>query len=218
LYFINHINKEKYLKYQENYRNLHRKELNNYFKKRYQEKKEILLKKYKEYREQNIDKIKESKHREYLKHKQKYLDRAKKRTRTHKNEITEYKKNYYNLNKANIIKKEIQRKKERIKVDINFKILCNLRTRLWWALKNNSKYFRTIELIDCSIKYLKQYLESKFQPGMTWNNYGKWHIDHIKPCASFNLQDPTEQKKCFNYTNLQPLWAKENLKKSDKII
>lgn len=53
---------------------------------------------------------------------------------------------------------------------------------------------------------------------MTWANYGEWHIDHILPCASFNLSDYKEQQKCFHYTNLQPLWAVDNYKKHDKII
>jgi hypothetical protein len=64
-----------------------------------------------------------------------------------------------------------------------------------------------------------KYLETKFHDGMNWNNYGKrgWHIDHIKPCAAFNLTNVTEQRACFHYTNLQPLWWYDNLKKADKI-
>ena len=53
--------------------------------------------------------------------------------------------------------------------------------------------------------------------GMTWDNYGEWHIDHIKPCSSFNMLIEEERKRCFHYTNLQPLWAIDNIKKSDKI-
>jgi hypothetical protein len=61
-------------------------------------------------------------------------------------------------------------------------------------------------------------LEKQFTKGMNWKNYGKWHIDHIKPCASFDLSLEHEQKLCFHFTNLQPLWAKDNIRKSDKII
>ena len=67
------------------------------------------------------------------------------------------------------------------------------------------------------IKY-KKYLEAKFQYGMSWENYGEWHVDHIKPCSSFNLEDPEEQKKCFHYKNLQPLWAKDNLAKGASVV
>ena len=71
-------------------------------------------------------------------------------------------------------------------------------------------------LTSCSISYLMGYLEAKFTDGMTWENHGKWHIDHIKPCCKFNLLDKNEQIKCFHYTNLQPLWAKDNLSKGGK--
>lgn len=64
---------------------------------------------------------------------------------------------------------------------------------------------------------LRIHLESKFKPGMSWKNYGPvWHIDHIKPCAKFDLTDPAQQRECFHWTNLQPLFALENLQKSDK--
>jgi len=80
------------------------------------------------------------------------------------------------------------------------------------------KVGKTMELAGCSLEDLMKHLESKFAEGMTWENYGikGWHIDHIRPCASFDLEDPEEQKKCFHWSNLQPLWAVDNLKKSDK--
>jgi len=74
-----------------------------------------------------------------------------------------------------------------------------------------------MELLGCNIEFVKKYLESKFDKEMSWDNYGKWHIDHIKPVASFDLTKLDEQKKCFHYTNIQPLWAKENREKSDSI-
>jgi hypothetical protein len=91
--------------------------------------------------------------------------------------------------------------------DINFKLSCLLRGRLYCALKTNVKTKSAIKLIGCSIEYLKQYFESQFKPEMTWSNHGEiWEIDHIKPCSSFNLADIEQQKQCFHYTNMQSLF------------
>ncbi|KKM96146.1 hypothetical protein LCGC14_1181060 [marine sediment metagenome] len=108
--------------------------------------------------------------------------------------------------------------KIRRKKDINFKIVSYLRTRVWGALKGKAKSQSTMKLIGCNIIFLKQYLEKRFKIGMNWNNYGKWHIDHIKPCCSFDLSKVSEQLKCFNYKNLQPLWAIDNLSKGGMFI
>ena len=96
-----------------------------------------------------------------------------------------------------------------------------LRTRIYRALncKNAKRAYKSIKLLGASISKVKKHLESLFQEGMTWDNHSRdgWHIDHIIPCASFDLTDPKQQLKCFHYTNLQPLWAKDNLSKKDKI-
>lgn len=97
---------------------------------------------------------------------------------------------------------------------INYRLseCCRHRTRK--ALKGISKSAKTLELLGCSIPELRQRLESRFQTGMAWENHGTaWHIDHVKPCAKFDLSDPKQQKACFHYTNLQPLWAEENITK-----
>jgi hypothetical protein len=92
-----------------------------------------------------------------------------------------------------------------------------LRKRVWDAVKGNIKSASTKELLGCTTEFLRNYLQSQFTEGMTWDNYGEWHIDHIKPCASFDLSKPEEQNKCFHYTNLQPLWAIDNMKKGAKL-
>jgi hypothetical protein len=76
-----------------------------------------------------------------------------------------------------------------------------------------------LELLGCTLEEYKHYLESKFQPGMNWDNHTKhgWHIDHIIPVSSFNLSDESQLKKAFHYTNTQPLWAKDNISKKDKL-
>ena len=75
-----------------------------------------------------------------------------------------------------------------------------------------------MELIGCTGKELKEYIEKKFVDEMTWDNRKLWHIDHIVPCCSFDLIKEEEQKRCFHYTNLQPLWGSDNLKKGSKML
>lgn len=101
--------------------------------------------------------------------------------------------------------------------DPNFRLLRNYRKRIWDALKGNSKSQKTAELIGCTIPQLRLWLVQQFWTGMTLENYGYWHVDHIRPCSSFDLSNPSQQKECFHYSNLQPLWGRDNLIKSDKI-
>lgn len=101
----------------------------------------------------------------------------------------------------------------------NFRIKQTLRSRLSRELAGKSKSDRTLALLGCTIEFLREHLEKQFQPGMTWDNYGPvWHVDHILPCAEFHLQHSEEQEICFHWTNLQPLFAADNLSKSDKIL
>jgi hypothetical protein len=109
--------------------------------------------------------------------------------------------------------------KEKYKNDPVFRITSNLRSRLIISIKDNKKSDHSLNLIGCTPNELKRHIEKQFTIGMNWDNYGYygWQIDHIIPCSSFDLSKPEEQKKCFHYTNLQPLWAEQNLSKSDKI-
>ena len=99
------------------------------------------------------------------------------------------------------------------------KLAASIRTRIRGVIKLGYKSAGTEELLGITVKGLKTYLENRFQSGMNWDNYGfyGWHIDHIKPLSRFNLKIPEEQKEAFNYTNLQPLWAKENMHKGAKM-
>ena len=105
--------------------------------------------------------------------------------------------------------------------NIQHKLKVTLRNRIGTVLKikNATKSFKTVELLGCSIDDFKLYLESKFQDGMSWDNHTRngWHIDHIIPLDAFDLTKSEEQLKACHYTNLQPLWSKENLQKSNKI-
>lgn len=99
--------------------------------------------------------------------------------------------------------------------DIESRIKKNLRGRVYVALKRGIKSVHTMELLGCSIAEFRTRFESKFTDGMNWEKYmrGEIHIDHIKPCAEFVLTDHEQQKICFHYSNLRPLWKLDNLKK-----
>ena len=92
-----------------------------------------------------------------------------------------------------------------------------MRSRVYKAMKRYSsrKSKKTMEYVGCDAETLRKHLESQFLPLMTWKNQGKWHIDHRKPCASFDLSIESERHKCFHYTNLQPLWGPDNMSKND---
>ena len=97
--------------------------------------------------------------------------------------------------------------RERYNNDIEYQIKNKLRVRIYNAIKGTIKSNTTIHLLGCTIQKLKCYLESQFKPEMNWDNYGPvWEIDHIKPCSSFDLTNIKQQKQCFHYTNLQPLF------------
>ena len=115
-------------------------------------------------------------------------------------------------------KKRNARHRERIKTDPQYRLARNLRRRLNHVLKGKTKSAGTMKLLGCSTMHLMDYLSMRLQPGMTWENQRTWHIDHMMPCASFDLEDPEQQRRCFHYTNLQPMWASENISKGDKII
>jgi hypothetical protein len=126
--------------------------------------------------------------------------------------IKSYKKEYYKANKNAISKKAV----EYLHNNIDAKIASYLRRRLIKALKKNYKNGSAVSDLGCSIDFLKQYLTSLFVSGMSWDNYGQWHIDHIKPLSKFDLSDQEQIKKACHYLNLQPLWAVDNLKKGAK--
>jgi hypothetical protein len=101
---------------------------------------------------------------------------------------------------------------ENYKTNINYKLRVLLRGRLR-SFVSRSKGIRSHELFGCSVDQLRQHLETQFEAGMTWENHGDWHIDHIRPLSSFDLSDPDQIKAASHFSNLQPLWAAENMAK-----
>jgi len=151
-----------------------------------------------------------------------------------KRDYVKAKKKAYKLkNKERIRKQSCEYAKrpevrERVRLQIRQKLKNNplfilksrLRTRFYQYVKRGlaKKQVKTSELIGCDWKYLKNHLQRRFKKGMSWQNFGEWHIDHIKPMAHFNLLDVKEQYKCCNYKNLKPMWATDNLSKGARYV
>lgn len=124
---------------------------------------------------------------------------------------------HYKQNSERLIELTSKYTKNRNKTDINFKLIRNLRNRLWYALvnrmwKKNCKFSQYIGLEDYS--QLAAYIETKFKPGMSWDNYGEWEMDHIVPLSSAKNED--ELYKLSHFLNIQPLWKSENRAKANK--
>ena len=163
----------------------------------------------------------------------------------HKDVAVLYRREYYQANREMVLKrqKEYRKKnKEKIslyliknrkrlsykaniyqiarrKVDIQFKMRQSLRVRLCRALNGHFKSGSAVKDLGCTIDELKFYLEGQFKDGMTWENWTTdgWHIDHKIPLSFFDLTNKEQFLKACHYTNLQPMWAKENLSKGAKM-
>ena len=132
-----------------------------------------------------------------------------------KEKIAESSAKYYEANKEKIAERGVKNRNRRMKEDAVFRLTRILRCRTYHAFKNGygTKAFKTKELLGCEWEVAKEHIEAQFTEGMSWDLLGKIHLDHIRPVSSFDLTDPEQQKACFHYTNLQPLWAKDNMAK-----
>jgi hypothetical protein len=177
------------------------------------------------YREQNYQKTLEQ-HRNWTKKNPEWVyNRHKKYRKENPEKVKELRKNWLGKNpekrkeyRENYKPRKQERRKERRDTDPVFNLTNRMRTRLWKYLKthNITKKNKTFDIVGCSPEFLKEHLEKQFISGMTWENKNKWHIDHIIPLSSAKTED--ELYKLCHYTNLQPLWAEDNLKKSNKIF
>ena len=160
--------------------------------------------------------------RTYNKHKEKRLNYHKKWLSENKDKWNEYIKEYREKNIDKI--REVKRNYERTRKanDPLYKLVANFRTAIWTVLKENNmdKYGHYFEILQYSPEELSIHLENQFTEGMVWENYGEWHVDHKTPITSFNFQEigDNEFMRCWSLDNLQPMWAEENIRKSNNII
>ena len=194
----------------------------------YQANKEKFAEQQRAYREANREKVAQ-RHRAYNEaNKEKVSEYGRAYRRANRKRIAEKRRAYYQANKEKILERHLARyeakkeeilerqrdyKKRRYSEDRAYVVVDRLRRRLRSALNGQAKPATTMELVGCSSEKLCAWLEMHFDEGMTWENRSEWHIDHIKPIASF--EDPADPA-CWHWSNLQPLWAEDNLKKGDR--
>ena len=221
--------KEYYVKnkeYIKEYGLKNRERLSKYHKEYYSKNREILQKHIKEYNLKNREKIDEYQKEYRLKNKEKLEEYRKGYRLKNREKLIEQSRQYYAENREEYLKqnKEYYAKnkekrnaycRHKKQTNPNFRLRCNLASRLRDALKHGSKSASTMELVGCTIAELWIHLESKFEPWMTRENYGigGWDLDHIRACATFDLTDPAQQRECFHWSNLQPLEHIANIKK-----
>lgn len=185
----------------------------NYFKKKYSVNKDKFLNRNKEYMVNNKPKIRARS----LKNKERIKYTGKKWAEKNKERIKQVRQLYEQNNKE----KRNKRVRERIKSNPKTKMAALLRSSIYLILKNrfgNPKSKKTLELLGCDFDFFKAFIERQFKRGMRWENHGRygWHIDHKIPIASAKTDN--ELILLFHYTNLQPMWWRENIIKSDKIL
>lgn len=126
-----------------------------------------------------------------------------------------YAKAYYQKHKRRVNKRRVANYKKKHKECSLARLTRRVRTRMHCALNGKKKQGRTMELIGCTPEQLRAHLESQFTEGMAWGQHGRWHVDHVLPLAAFDLTDKKHQSYAFHWSNLSPLWAADNLAKSD---
>lgn len=181
---------------------------------------ELVRLRIKRWRDRNSVRFRQHANDYYRRNKKRVQALAKLRRERNPDTTSDRRRKHYRKNSVRLVEESIRRNRERRRSDWGYRTLVNIRGRLGKLVKAQgaSKANKTLALLGCSLEDLKTHLTSLFQPGMDWANYGLkgWHIDHKRPCASFDLTDPEQQRACFHYTNLQPLWAKDNVRKGAK--
>jgi hypothetical protein len=173
----------------------------------------------KAYRDKNKEAFSKTRKKNY----ERNIDKMRKEKREYYAKNTDAKREYdlvYRVENKEKIKeyKKVWDSQDRQKIQSRIK--RNLRRRIIHVIQSGYKSDSTMNLLGCSIDFFLDYLEKQFDSTMNWENYGQfgWHIDHILPCDSFDLTLEVEQRKCFHYSNLRPLWWTDNLSKSKKIL
>ena len=159
----------------------------------------------------------EYQHAYYMAHREQKLAERKTYALTHQEEISARKAAYYAANRAKKVAYFKAYNVARRSLDLNFRLAHNLRTRISRAIIKGQKSGSAIRDLGCTIPEFRVHIERLFKDGMSWENYGQWHLDHIRPLRSFDLTNREKFLQAAHYTNYQPLWALENMIKNGKL-
>lgn len=127
----------------------------------------------------------------------------------------EYRANMRAYNALHLKERATREQRRRLE-DMNYRLACNLRVRMAMAIRQDNKAGSAVRDLGMSIPEFREYIQARFEPGMSWENYGEWHLDHIRPLASFDLTDREQFLQVAHYTNYQPLWGPDNSAKGAK--
>jgi len=199
----------------------------------WRENRKALNRKKRLYREANPDKVREQKRRDYLNrreavlaksreyylaNREAVLERVKEYREENADKISEYFKHHYVANKKAYLRRNAVNEKRRYREDPDFRMMQIMRSALRRCLKQTGEKSsaRTITMLGYTPSELRDHLERQFLKGMSWDNHGEWHIDHIVPVAEYLRNGETDPAIINCLTNLRPIWARENYRKSDQ--
>ena len=214
---------------QRRYREANRESLKEYQRQWHEQNKEHVLEQRKQYREQNKERIKQYKKEYQQKNKEQISKDRRQWYLNNQEEVKAKRRQYYQENKEYISQREKQYKQrnkqkinqyyhDRYHSDLQYKLSSLLRRRLEKVINGKQKTGSAVHDLGCTLPELIQHIEQQFTEGMSWDNWSHtgWHLDHIKPLSLFDLTDPEQYKQAAHYTNLQPLWAYDNLSKGNR--
>ena len=176
---------------------------------------------FKVYYQANQEKISERRSRHYQANRKKFCDLQKNYRQANPEKVSACKREYYQANRKKISEHQNDYHKARKQSDLQFRMSGNLRSRLHSAIRYKQKSGSAVSDLGCSIPQFLEHIESQFQEGMSWDNWGygkgKWTLDHVYPLAKADLTDRTQLLAVCNWRNLQPLWFEDNRKKKDSV-
>lgn len=207
-------NRDQKKAYQREYRKTRREQIAALQREYYETHREQIAAQKREYRKTHREQIAARKREHYVKNREPVVAYQREYYETHREQIAARKREYCAKNRERLT----EYFRQKFASDPAYRLGVNLRSRLNVAVRNGYRAGSAVRDLGCSIEEFKAYIEGLFLPGMSWDNWGEWHLDHIEPLASFDLSDREQFLAACHFTNLQPLWAADNIRKGARSL